>query len=469
MNVPLARDQNGNPFTLPPEAEFWRVRRQTGGRPSTVLGPDGEPLFVVLTSDKPDLRSYGCNGSIRLEAVDHNHKPVSAPVAFVELGDEQVQRAVPATDNADLVRGSVEALTRTMEAMQRAQVERERALAQKERALADSQVARDRMFADLVIALLERSGNGKPQDPVAVLKQQLAFQKTLEHETGRRNAQLVAPEIKPDEGKPPTWLDRAMPFAPLVATGIQEIVVKSIANDDPAKAERLREDFKRWTQIAGHMAGAPAPQFSMGGGAVEQPDSRPTPSKPVRQLMAILDDEEAAAFDEFLDRLSHDEHAQLGTFVESLGTVENRVAWARSLLSGEAPQSPADTSPPAESASERRDAGGVIGQPSASRIADVPLQLAPVLMQLSDDERIVASQIVEALDRGTIQMLTDRLIAMPPERALRTIRNAINDARRRSPSVAQRAVAEALHEEEESRPNGHGSRPNGTPPKGDVS
>jgi hypothetical protein len=443
MTFPLARDQNGNSFPLPPEAEFWRVRRQTGGRPSTVLGPDGEPLFVVLTSDKPDLRSYGCNGSIRLEAVDRNHKPVNAPVAVVELGDETVPRSLPATDNADLVRGSVEALTRTMEAMQRAQVERERTLAQKERALADSQVARDRMFADLLIALLERSGNGRPQDPVAVLKQQLAFQKTLEHETGRRNAQFVVPEIKPDDGKPPTWLDRAMPFAPLVATGIQEMVVKSIANDDPAKAERLRDDFKRWAQIAGQMAGAPPQQFSAPVGEEDEvSNTRPTPSKPVRQLMAMLEDDEATAFDEFLDRLSHDQHAQLETFVESLGSIENRVTWARSLLSGEAPQ-PAEEAPPPAVA--------------ASRLADVPPQLASVLMQLSDDDKIVASQIVAVLDRGTLQSLTDRLIAMPPETALQTIRNAINDARRRSPSVAQRAVADALREEENSRPNGHGA------------
>src|SRR5262249_1511182 len=32
MMAPLARDQHGNPFELPPEAAFWRVRRHTGGR-----------------------------------------------------------------------------------------------------------------------------------------------------------------------------------------------------------------------------------------------------------------------------------------------------------------------------------------------------------------------------------------------------------------------------------------------------
>ena len=85
MNFPLARDQQGNPFTLPSDAAYWRVRRHTGGRPSTVLGPDGEPLFVAITSDRGELQAYGCNGSIRLEAVDGDYRSVRAPVGYVEF------------------------------------------------------------------------------------------------------------------------------------------------------------------------------------------------------------------------------------------------------------------------------------------------------------------------------------------------------------------------------------------------
>ena len=179
---------------------------------------------------------------------------MNAPVAVVELGDDTPSRPAPANDNSDLVRSSVESLTRTMEAMQRAQVERERTLAQKERSFADAQVARDRMFTDLLIALLDRSTNGKPQDPLSVLRQQLAFQKALDNDAGRRNAAVVVPEPVEEEpaeegDKMPKWLAGALPFMPMVATGIQEFVVHSVAKGDPTKAERLRGPTKegyRW-------------------------------------------------------------------------------------------------------------------------------------------------------------------------------------------------------------------------------
>jgi hypothetical protein len=128
---------------------------------------------------------------------------------------------------------------------------------------------------------------------------------------------------------------------------------------------------------------------------------------------------------------------------------------------------------------EAPQAGGVIGQPppSGSSISDVPPQLIPVLMQLSDDEKMVGLQVFQQLDLGSIKNLTDRLLAMPQDSALKTIKTMIKNARLRSASVAHRAVSAALREEEESRTNGstvrpsHGSpsRPNGGPSNGGAS
>ena len=98
--LPLARDQHGNAFEVPPEAAFWRVKRQTGGRPSRVLGPDNEPLYIPIGGDRLDLHASGCSGSLRLEAVDGDYHPVEAPVAYVEVASNEASapRNAAATD-----------------------------------------------------------------------------------------------------------------------------------------------------------------------------------------------------------------------------------------------------------------------------------------------------------------------------------------------------------------------------------
>ena len=220
---PLARDQHGISFDVPPDAAFWRVRRHTGGRPSTVLGPDGEPLFIPIAGDRADLREGGCNGSLRLEAVDAEHKSVNAPVAFVELvasDDVAAKNTAPSEGLTDLVRMSFDSVTRTMEAMQRAQVERERALADKERKVTDAQVEMQRTHVQLMIALLERAGGGKPQDPMTVVRQQLAIKKALDEQSSlseHRNADLLLASEATSEGGDnglPNWLNVVLTAAP---------------------------------------------------------------------------------------------------------------------------------------------------------------------------------------------------------------------------------------------------------------
>src|SRR3954470_22317853 len=104
MMAPIARDQHGNPFELPPEAKFWRVRRHTRGRPADVMGPDGEPLFIAIEDDQSDLRAHGCCGPIRLDAVNADRRPLSVQATYVDMGTEESPRAASSEGDKDMVR-----------------------------------------------------------------------------------------------------------------------------------------------------------------------------------------------------------------------------------------------------------------------------------------------------------------------------------------------------------------------------
>ncbi len=148
-------------------------------------GPDKEPLYIPIGGDRLDLHANGCSGSLRLEAVDGDYHPVEAPVAYVEVSSNEAPAArnvAPTDGQADLVRSSLESMTRVMEAMQRAQIERERAIADRERAVTEAQVANNRSNVELMIALIDRATGGKPQDPVTVLEQHVKLQKVIERQ-----------------------------------------------------------------------------------------------------------------------------------------------------------------------------------------------------------------------------------------------------------------------------------------------
>jgi hypothetical protein len=469
MTAPLARDQHGNAFDLPDEAEYWRPRRQTGGRPSPILGPDGAQAFIAVTSDLGELRALGCSGIVRLEAVDGDYRPVDAPVAFVDLGDTAIQRQAPpaSNDNANLLRTSVEALARSVEAMQRAQVERERTLAQKERALTDGQVARDRMFTELLIALVNRSS-----DANTLLKQQLELRDTLDERGKRRNARALpaAPAPAPveiEQENKPGWWHAILPFAPLLATTLQEAAVDKMADGDAAKAEQLRRNIANYAKVAVQFAAPSANAASAAPQVIEvdeeneddevenedESDDRPTPPKVVRELMAQFDDDEASAFEDFMADLSDDEYVQLGPFIESRGDLQARLAWARSAIGDDEQSGILKSATGARETPTNGETAGI------DTLGSLPPQLLPFLSQLSPDEQNAGLSILSALDRATIATLIDRLVAMAPSRALATIREIIADARRRTPSVAHRAVrtvlgASGTNEGDMSPPNG---------------
>jgi hypothetical protein len=492
MTVPLARDQHGNPLDLPPEAAFWRVRRHTGGRPSTVLGPDGEPLFLPVAGDRTELRAYGCNGSIRLEAVDSDYRPVHAPVAFVELGNadsDSVSRSADASPgHADMVRTSFEALTRTMEAMQRAQVERERALAQKERALTDAQVAMQRSHTELMIALLDRATGGKPQDPLTAIEQHYAIQKVMERGANKhlRNAGAIEVPMaaQADDVEPQglaKWAGMIAPWVPQMG----QAVASAVAGDNPVKAEAICRNASLlgglMSGVASAMGGGQvmAPQtipmmsMPMAAAAIPQPqriviehaaeaatprsadedaaeteddededeDERPVPSKALRQVLAHLDDEEAETLSSYLDDLDEDAFEQIGQAAESISGIEERVAWARGLTDGRDADAEASEAEPAAQAHARTPATTAFATPMG-----IPAALLPVLAMLSPEEQMFGAQILRGVDLATLERLQTELLAVSPAKALAKVRRAITSAQQRAASIAQRAVMAAFED-----------------------
>lgn len=456
--LPLARDQHGNPFDVPPEAAFWRVRRQTGGRPSAVLGPDGEPLFIPIGGDRLDLSTQGCTGSLRLEAVDGDYHPVDAPVAYVEIAasDKPAVRNAAGSEQTDLVRTSFESMTRTMEAMQRAQVERERALAQKERALTDAQVAMQRNHVELMVALLDRATGGKPQDPLAVVEQHMKLQKVIDRQ-GPRNAGLLAPSASDDDhqGGKAHWLTSVLPFTPVVA----QMFAKMLGSSDKKAAEMARNAGTIANAVGALQNGdATAVQTitqGMVGGiaAAVQPDAPAQPEaaplqvvegerwirpRAIREVLAQLDDDASDAFDDYLDALDEDSFDLVCDTGASIANLTERVAWARGLLqsgTGEADVSEAAAATP---------------EPPAQALPDVPPALYPVLAQLTPEEQAIGAQLLVLLDRATVDNFTAQLAAVSPDQALKMIRHAIAEAQRRSPSVAHRAVRAAMSSVESS-------------------
>jgi hypothetical protein len=85
--TPLAIDAEGKPLSLPESAIGWRVRRKTGGRPSTVLGDDGEPLTLDLETTAGELAALLGPGKYRLAAVDDDDDLVGVAVDHEVLGE----------------------------------------------------------------------------------------------------------------------------------------------------------------------------------------------------------------------------------------------------------------------------------------------------------------------------------------------------------------------------------------------
>jgi hypothetical protein len=397
---------------------------------------------VPIQADYSDLRANGCeSGSLRLQAVDQERNVITGvPVAFVELAAEPPEQAA-GLGQADVVRASMEGMTRTMEAMQRAQVERERAMAQKERAMADTQMAMNRMHSDLMIALVERLGGGKPQTPTAVLKEQLEFQKTLERNALRNAGHFPEPDAK--QKKPEEeggFLKQLLtPIAPALMMGLQETLVDWFAPDNALKAAVIRRGCSAYMN---KLTGGPLDLGGASPSAEGDSGERLPRGRAMRELLARLDDAEADAFDTMLDTLTAEQYEQAEREAERRATLDDRVAWAREMLRASAQAA----------ASVQNMTGGIgsfagagAGAGAGIDLHEIPPSLVAVLAQLSRDELDLCRQLIRSLDVETTRKLAAQLAALAPSDALARVRQMLDEARRKSASVAQRAVAFAMN------------------------
>lgn len=457
--LPLARDQHGNAFEVPPEAAFWRVKRQTGGRPSRVLGPDNEPLYIPIGGDRLDLHANGCSGSLRLEAVDGDYHPVEAPVAYVDVASSEApapRNAATTDGNADLVRTSFESMTRVMEAMQRAQVERERAQVEKDRAATEAQVAMQRNNVEIMLMLADRATGGKPQDPVAVLEQHVKLQKVIDRQGGQRNAGLLMPASTTDAddkqgGGKPSWMAALLPWTPLAAQMVAKMIgkndkkamdvarnsnaivngVTALQNDDPSGVDTLTQG------IIGSIQSAIEPDGAPESAPVAQPIQMPIESnvtfvrpRAVREVLAHLDDEAAERFDAFLDTLDGDSFDRVTETGASIPDIGERAQWARQLIG------------------EHASAESGVPAPTAT-LPEIPPSLIPAFVQLTPEERAIGAQLLLKLDRASVDAFIAKLVAMPTDKAVRTVRQAIAEADRRSASIAHRAIHAAMSSDDD--------------------
>jgi|JI10StandDraft_1071094.scaffolds.fasta_scaffold69440_1 hypothetical protein len=96
----LAINQQGEPFTVPPEARTWLVRRMHDsprGGPQRTPGLDGGPVTIPISADlsefRAHLRGQGLPpGKYRLDPIDEHGQPVRGPSAYLVLPPERPER-----------------------------------------------------------------------------------------------------------------------------------------------------------------------------------------------------------------------------------------------------------------------------------------------------------------------------------------------------------------------------------------
>jgi hypothetical protein len=180
--------------------------------------------------------------------------------------------------------------------------------------------------------------------------------------------------------------------------------------------------------------------------AEEGGEARPVTPRAIREVLAVLDDAEADALDTYLSDLDDERYAQACREATAIEALEARLVWTRALI-GRASHQEQSAVP----ASEAESAPLI-------EIPGIPSQLVPVLAQLTPDEQLTGVQLLSWLDRATTERVTADLLSLPPEGALAKIRRMIAEARRRGPSVAQRAVA-SVFSDGNNGVAGHGGAP----------
>lgn len=246
--VPLARDDQGRPLPVPPDAAFWRVRRHTRGRPRNVTGADRQPLRLPLDFTEADLEAMFGSGTYRLDLCDAAGESLDV-TATLSLGDDESEHVDSASNelvpqptlpvNASDVRLVLEANVR---ATQLAFSHNERTLTASLR-MADT--LRDGLRdlanaqASWITAIASARGffrNAAPALPVPIAE----------------TSSEEEPEEDEADGEParPDWIEMAQPLvATITESVVKAIMNRSAKNDGNGRGFELR-DILDWRHAA---------------------------------------------------------------------------------------------------------------------------------------------------------------------------------------------------------------------------
>jgi hypothetical protein len=247
--VPLARDPNGRPLRIPPEAAFWRVRRHTRGRPRNVIGADRKPVELPLDVTEDDLEAMFGAGTYRLDLYDAQGEPLDV-TATVALGEPEPANANEPAEGAVAIAPVLPANASDVRLVLEANVRATQlAFAHNERTLT----------ASLRMADTLRDGIRD------LANAQATWINTLASARGFfRNASPLPPlpapaddevdedddeEVLEDEASPPTWIDNLKPLVDTAATSATNAIMDW----------SMRAGSKLSSQLTPNAAAAPDP------------------------------------------------------------------------------------------------------------------------------------------------------------------------------------------------------------------
>jgi hypothetical protein len=109
MTCELAINEDGDPFSVPPQIKGWKVRRasERRGRPA-LIHEGGKPLILRADATHTDLLAAAGPGRYRLEAVDENRRKIEGvPQAWTgPLTDDEDDDTPGDDDREDMMAGS---------------------------------------------------------------------------------------------------------------------------------------------------------------------------------------------------------------------------------------------------------------------------------------------------------------------------------------------------------------------------
>jgi hypothetical protein len=333
QRCPLARDEDGNAFDIPPEAACWRVRRHTGGRPRLVLDVSKQPMQLPLGYTLADLEDILSPGAYRLDLVDARgeHLNLTVPVAIgMRNGDtaeepEPIAReAIVGTQPAFLPSAGSDTrlvLEANVRATQLAFQHNQRTLelnAQMTQTLREGIAALADAQADWIKSAAGSRG----------------FYRNMRAAPSQEIEVASEPhEVEPEPAEPsrqPDWVAQLMPMVGVVVQQGVTAVMDWTAKRKAPQAAAQTSESRNWLREkldwrVAHVRGKAEPEV--------EASSQPKPFNPAHfmAIQAALTPAERALAQETAAELSPEDRE---TFMNQLGamTVEEAVAFIRKAL-----------------------------------------------------------------------------------------------------------------------------------------